>query len=85
MMVRSLGQCGPKVCAIINLPQLKQSSTCLFEKRKRKKIPKERHPHCSHLRATEPGYCRVYTPLGVQGQEWVCVSLRRPGVEGLVL
>jgi len=42
-MVRSLGQCGPKVSEILHLPQLKYNNTCLFEKEKGKKEnPKER-------------------------------------------
>jgi len=52
---------GPKVCVILHRPQLKQSKTCSFEERKKKKKenPKERHPRWSHLRPTEPGYWRV--------------------------
>jgi len=36
-MVRFLGHLGPKVCEILHLPQLKQSNTCFFGKKKNKK------------------------------------------------
>ena len=48
---------GPKVCVILHPPQLNQSNTCSFGKKKGgKKNPKERHPRWSHLRVTEPGF-----------------------------
>ena len=64
MIIRFLGHWGPKVCKILHPPQLKQSNTCFFEEKKKKKNqnPKDRHLRWSHLR----GYWRVYTPLGVQ-------------------
>jgi len=37
----------PKVWVILHRPQLEQSNTYSFEKKKRKKNPKERHPRWS--------------------------------------
>jgi len=50
---------------------LSKITLVFFEKkrrRKKKENPKERHLRWSHLRATEPRYWRVYTPVGVQGR-----------------
>jgi len=39
---------GLRVCVILHRPQLKQSNTCSFEKKEKKKEnPKERHPRWS--------------------------------------
>jgi len=81
-MVRFSWAWGLKVCVIHHLPQLKQSNTCSFERKKKKKKkenPKERHPRWSHLRLTELGYSGSFKscPCRRQNQDWVCVSLQR--------
>ena len=35
---------GPKVCEILHLPHLTQSTTFFVKKKKKKENPKERHP-----------------------------------------
>jgi len=89
-MVRSLGHCGPKVCEILHLPQLKSKQHLFFKKRKKnpdgkRPIPREVKDTLAvslltpqHSRTTRVLLAGILTSLYSSGSSGP-LSLQTPG------